>query len=193
MSEGKTFRVLAIGGSLRKGSYNRCVINALPELAPANVEIVIGPSFGDFPLYDSDLQAEGFPAPVRAMGDAIRAADGVVIVTPEYNYSVPGYLKNGLDWISRLPDTPFFGKPVALQSAAMSMLGGARAQYHLRQILVFLDVLVFNKPEVFITFAQNKIDAEGRLHDQQTRDFITQQLTGFAAFMDRVGDTKKGA
>jgi chromate reductase len=120
------------------------------------------------------------------MGEAIAQADGVIIVTPEYNYSVPGVLKNGLDWLSRLPAQPFAGKPTALQSASPGMIGGARAQYHLRQILVFLDAAVFNKPEVMIGQVMTKVDAgSGELTDEATRTFITGQLTSFAAFARR--------
>jgi chromate reductase len=112
----------------------------------------------------------------------------VVIVTPEYNYSVPGVLKNALDWVSRVPNQPFINKPVALQSAAISTLGGGRAQYHMRQIMVFLDAIVFNKPEVFIAVSKTKVDEEkGILTDQPTRDIIKQQLAAFATFIGRVG------
>jgi chromate reductase len=182
--------VLAICGSLRKGSFNRIVMDALPALAPAGMTITAAPPIGEMPLYDFDLQqSAGFPAGVTALADAIRAADGVIIVTPEYNYSVPGVLKNAIDWVSRVPNQPFQNKPVALQSAAISVLGGARAQYHLRQIMVFLDALVFNKPEVFVTTAQSKVNEETRaLTDEPTRAVIKTQLAAFATFIGRVGD-----
>ena len=118
------------------------------------------------------------------MGEAIAAADGVVIVTPEYNYSVPGVLKNAIDWLSRLPNQPFAGKPVAIQSASPGALGGARAQYHLRQSLVFLDARVLNRPEVMVGGAYGKADmASGDLTDQATKDFIAGQLKAFADFV----------
>jgi chromate reductase, NAD(P)H dehydrogenase (quinone) len=181
--------VLAICGSLRRGSYNRIVMEALPGLAPSGMTIAAAPSIGDFPLYNFDSQqASGFPADVVALADAIRAADGVIIVTPEYNYSVPGVLKNAIDWVSRVPNQPFQNKPVALQSAAIGILGGARAQYHLRQIMVFLDALVFNKPEVFVTMAKSKIDEEKiTLTDEPTREVIKAQLAGFSSFIAKVG------
>ena len=156
---------VTVTGSLRRGSYNAAIARALPELAPAGVTVSAAPSIRDIPLYDADLQAEGFPAAVTALGDAIRTADGVILVSPEYNYSVPGVLKNAIDWLSRLPEQPFAGKPVAIQSASMGVLGGARMQYHLRQIFVFLDARVLNKPEIMVGQAQNKIDAEGQLTD----------------------------
>jgi chromate reductase len=145
-------------------------------------------SVGEFPLYNADIQDTGFPSAVTAMGEAIAKADGVIIVTPEYNYSIPGALKNAIDWLSRLPSQPFAGKPVALQSASPGLLGGARAQYHLRQSLVFLDAFVLNKPEVMVGQVATKVDAtSGELKDQATRDFIAGQLRAFSAFIGKHG------
>ncbi len=178
--------VITICGSLRKGSFNRMLANALPGLAPAGMTITASPSI-EMPLYNADLQAEGWPAPVTALGDAIRAADGVIIVTPEYNYSVPGALKNAIDWVSRLKDQPFANKPVCLQSASQGPLGGARMQYHARTMMVFLDAFVFNKPEIFVGGAAQRFDEKtGELKDEATRNIIKQQLEGFEAFIARV-------
>jgi chromate reductase len=128
--------------------------------------------------------AVGFPGPVNVLADAMRIADGVIIVTPEYNYSIPGGLKNAIDWVSRLPNQPFAGKPVALQSASPGPLGGARVQYDLRRAMVFLDAFVLNKPEIFIGGCASKIDERtGELKDAATRDFIKQQLAAFAKFI----------
>jgi chromate reductase, NAD(P)H dehydrogenase (quinone) len=181
--------VLALGGSLRRGSFNGILVDTLPSLAPDGMTITKAPPIGGMPLYNFDLQQEqGFPADVTALAEAIRAADGVIIVTPEYNYSVPGVLKNAIDWVSRVPNQPFANKPIALQSAAIGILGGARAQYHLRQVMVFLDALVFNKPEVFVTMAKSKFDEETRaLTDEPTRDVIKQQLAAFSGFIAKVG------
>ena len=188
MVDGKMLTVLSICGSLRKGSFNAMLANSLPPLVPEGMTIKASPPIGTMPLYNADIQAEGFPAAVNALGDAIRAADGVIIVTPEYNYSVPGVLKNAIDWVSRLKDQPFANKPVAIQSASQGPLGGPRAQYHLRQMLVFLDAFAFNKPEIFVGGVQNKVDAQkGEISDQATRDIIKQQLAGFAKFIERVG------
>ncbi|PHK96169.1 hypothetical protein CR162_04870 [Pseudoroseomonas rhizosphaerae] len=177
--------VVTLCGSLRAGSYNAAIQRALPELAPEGMSFSVLEGLGDIPLYDADLQAKGFPAAVTAMGEAIRAADGIVIVTPEYNYSIPGVLKNGIDWLSRLPDTPFAGKPMAIQSASMSVLGGVRAQYHLRQVAVFLDALVLNKPEVMVASAQQRVQ-DGKLTDEGTREVIRKQLAAFAGFIEKV-------
>jgi len=172
-------------GSLRQASYNHALARALPGLAPEGVTMSELGSIRDIPLYDQDENAKGFPAAVTTMGEAIRQADGVVIVSPEYNYSMPGVLKNALDWLSRLPNQPFAGKPVAIQSASMGPFGGARMQYHLRQTLVFLDARVLNKPEVMVGLAQTKIDEAGRIADKGTSDFIAGQLKAFADFARR--------
>lgn len=179
--------VITLCGSLRKGSFNRILANALPALAPEGMKITDAPSWANFPVYNADIQnGSGFPADVEGLAAAIRKADGVIIVTPEYNYSVPGGLKNAIDWVSRLKDQPFTNKPVAIQSASMGPLGGPRAQYHLRQMLVFLDALTFNKPEIFVGGAQNKLDPEKGLTDEPTRDIIKQQLAAFGKFIGRV-------
>jgi chromate reductase len=153
------------------------------------MELVDAPGFEDFPIYNADIQEKsGFPEEVVAFGNAIRDADGVIVVSPEYNFSIPGGLKNAFDWISRLEDQPFKGKPVALQSASPSPLGGGRVQYHLRQLMVFLDALVLNKPEIFVADVTNKVDEEkGELTDEKTRKFLSQQLAAFADFVRKVG------
>lgn len=181
--------VLVLCGSLRSESLNRMLCNTLPTVAPAGMRFTDAPDIGSIPLYNADLQeGDGFPDAVIALADAIRAADAVMIVSPEYNYSVPGVLKNAIDWVSRVPDQPFAGKPVALQSAAVGALGGARCQYHLRQIMVFLDAVLFNKPEVFVSFAKTKVDGEkGVVSDDATLKVMASQLEGFAAFINRLG------
>src|ERR1700687_2933697 len=126
-----TLKVLTICGSLRKGSYNAALARMAPKLAPAGLSFIDAPSFADFPIYNFDTQnSSGFPAGVTAGADAIRAADGLLIVSPEYNWSIPGGLKNTIDWVSRMKDQPFNTKPVAVQSGAGGLLGGARMQSH---------------------------------------------------------------
>ena len=181
MSQAKPLTFVSLLGSLRKGSFNAVVARNLASLAPAGVEITPLGSVGEIPHYDADRQADGFPAAVVAMGHAISAADGLIIVTPEYNYSVPGALKNALDWLSRLPDTPVSGKPVAIITASPGAIGGARAQHHLRQILVFLDGRVLNKPEVMVGQAASRLDPKtGLITDENTRNLIAAQLKALA-------------
>jgi len=179
-------RFVVLLGSLRKASFHATLARSLPSLAPEGVSIEFLESVGDIPHYDADVQAEGFPESVVKMGKAIKQADAVIIVSPEYNYSVPGVLKNALDWISRLPDTPFAGKPVALQTGSPGLIGGARAQYHLRQILVFFDALVLNKPEIMVGQLPSKIDqVNDQISDAQTRDFIATQLVALSKMVSQ--------
>jgi chromate reductase, NAD(P)H dehydrogenase (quinone) len=181
--------VLVICGSLRKGSYNAALGRALPALAPPALKLSPAPPYDKFPLYNADIQnASGFPAEVNTFADAIRGADGIIIVSPEYNWSIPGPLKNAIDWVSRMKEQPFKDKPVALQSASQGLLGASRMQYHLRQSLTSVDVFLFGRPEVIVTFAQNKIDEKtGELRDEPTKEMIKTQLAGFEKFIRRVG------
>jgi chromate reductase len=181
--------VIGICGSLRKGSYNRMVLNALPGWAPEGMTVTEAPPFTEFPLYNADIQnSSGFPAPVQKLAEAVRAADGVIFVSPEYNYSIPGGLKNAIDWVSRVPNQPFVGKPVAIISATGGILGGGRMQYDLRRCMIFLDALTMNKPEVFIGVASQKFDDKtGQLKDEQAVGFIKQQLAAFAKFIVQHG------
>ncbi len=181
--------VLVICGSLRKGSYNAALARTLPALAPPGLKLRSAPAFDKFPIYNHDIQDTiGFPAEVQAWADAIRSADGVIIVSPEYNWSIPGGLKNAIDWVSRMKDQPFKDKPVALQSAAGGILGGSRMQYHLRQSLTSVDTLLFGRPEVLVTFAAQKFDEKTlELKDQTAIDLIKQQLAGFEKFIRRLG------
>jgi len=182
----KTLNVISICGSLRKGSYNRMVMNALPGLAPEGMSINEAPPFAEFPLYNGDVEQQGIPPAVQRLADAVRAADGVIFNSPEYNYSIPGGLKNAIDWVSRVPNQPFARKPVAIQSAANGILGGGRMQYDLRRAMVFLDAATLNKPEIFIPNCSQRIDAKtGQITDQQSVGFIRQQLAAFAKFIEQ--------
>jgi chromate reductase len=176
--------VITIVGSLRKASYNAALARQLPQWAPEGMSIAASPPWAGFPIYNADDQAKGFPADVEALAEAIRNADGVIIVTPEYNYGIPGGLKNAIDWVSRLKDQPFAGKPVALQSVTAGPLGGGRMQYHLRQACVFLDALAFTRPEVFVGMAASKFDEKTLdFKDEAGINFIKQQLAGFEKFI----------
>lgn len=183
-----TIKVLTICGSLRKGSLNRALINALPGLASAGMAFTEAPSYRGFPHYDADLQmSEGFPSGVTALADAIRTADGVIIVSPEYNWTIPGALKNALDWLSRLSEQPFKEKPVLIQSVTTGSLGGARMQYHLRMALTFLNAFLFGTPEVFVSMGKTKFDEKTlALIDEPTRKIVAVQLAAFETFVARV-------
>ena len=180
-------KILTICGSLRARSYNRALMQALPKLAPAGMSFSESPSIAAIPHYNHDIQEKGFPAEANAFADAIRAANGVIIVSPEYNWTIPGTLKNAIDWVSRMKEQPFKEKAVALQSASAALLGGSRMQYHLRQCLTSIDAFVFGRPEVLVTFAPQKFDEQTlELKDQPTRDILKQQLEAFAKFIERV-------
>ena len=187
MAEPRTLSIVSICGSLRKESYNAALQRTLPALAPEGLKISVLAGVADMPLYNADVQAQGFPKAVTDLADAIRGADGLIFCSPEYNYSIPGVLKNAIDWLSRLKDQPFAGKPVLLMSASQGALGGARMQYHLRQVMVFVEAQVFNRPEVFIGSAQTKFDAQLKLTDQGTLDIIKQQLAAFEGFARKIG------
>ncbi|MGH7094019.1 MAG: NADPH-dependent FMN reductase [Stellaceae bacterium] len=175
MSEARPVSVLGICGSLRKSSFNMATLRTAIELRPAGMEVTVA-DISQLPLYDEDVRAQGFPAPVETLRQQIRAADALLFACPEYNYSMSGVLKNAIDWASRPPDQPFAGKPCAMLGAAAGMAGSARAQHHLRQSCVFLDMHPLNKPEVLIGQAQTKFDASGRLTDEAGRGFIRDLL-----------------
>jgi chromate reductase len=176
--------ILGFAGSLRKDSLNRALLRAALEFVPPEAKLEIFELDG-IPPFNQDLES-AIPVKVQEFKSKIRAADALLIVTPEYNYSVSGVLKNAIDWASRPPgDNSFDNKPVAIMSASTGILGGARAQYHLRQTLVFLNVHPVNKPEVFVTLAAQKFDSQGKLLDQKTGELITQLLANL------VGWTKK--
>lgn len=180
--------VLVVCGSLRKGSYNAALARSLPALAPPGMTLRAAPSFAGLPAYNFDEhEAQGLHPIAVAWIDAIRSADALIIVSPEYNWSIPGGLKNAIDWASRTKDQPFADKPVALQSAAGGQLGGSRMQYHLRQSLTSIDALIFGKPEVIVTFAAKKFDEKTlELTDQPTREMVKLQLANFEKFIRRV-------
>jgi chromate reductase len=186
MAEERPLRLVVMVGSLRKDSFNAAIARALPALAPEGVTIEPLPSVGDYPIFNADLEPAGMPEVVTRAAAAIAAADGVIIVTPEYNHTIPGGLKNAIDWISRIPKQPFAAKPIAIQTASQGPWGGLRAQLALRQMFVFLDGRLLNKPEVIIPLVRTKVDATTlELTDPATRGFIADQLKSFAAFIRR--------
>ena len=174
--------LLGICGSLRKSSLNRALLVAVGETLPQGSTLALWDSL-DLPIFNSDL---GEPARVVELKAAIRASDGVVFAVPEYNYSIPGGLKNALDWLSSPPKlSPLRGKPVALVGAASGMSGTIRAQTHMRQMLVFSDSPCLSQPEVLIPRAQERFDASGRLSDESTRSLLALFGASFVAFVER--------
>jgi chromate reductase len=168
-------KILGIHGSLRKASFNRMALNAAKSLLPAGTSMDIFELDG-IPVFDQDQEATP-PARVAEFKKAIRAADAILISTPEYNYSIPGGLKNAIDWASRpYGDSAWKGKPVAIMGASVGVIGTARAQYHLRQCFVFLDMPAVNQPEVMIGMAGAKFDAAGNLTDETSKKLIGQLL-----------------
>ena len=167
----KRVKVLGFAGSLRKSSYNKMLLQAAVELAGAAMEIEVFDLEG-IPLFNQDLERE-MPVKVQEFKAKIKAADAILFVTPEANYSVPGVLKNAIDWASRpYGDNSFKGKPAAIMSVSTGLLGGVRAQYHLRQMMVFLEMHPVNRPEVIVPLAAQKFDSEGKLVDQKTHDLV---------------------
>ncbi|MGH9982877.1 MAG: NADPH-dependent FMN reductase [Nitrososphaeraceae archaeon] len=181
----KTLKVIGFAGSLRSGSYNKALLHAATDLLPADLELEIFDLDG-IPGFNQDIEVD-MPIKVKDFKSKIRDADAILIATPEYNYSVPGVLKNAIDWASRpYGDNAFNEKPVAIMSASIGMLGGARAQYHLRQMFVFLNMYPINGPEVMVTFAQDKFDADGKLIDENTKKFVSQLLQNLANWTRRL-------
>jgi chromate reductase, NAD(P)H dehydrogenase (quinone) len=167
--------IVGLCGSLRRSSYNRMALELAGASLPAGASFEVL-DWRSIPAFDADRMSEGFPQAVTALAERIRAADGVVIATPEYNFTLPGMFKNALDWLSRLEQQPFAGKPLALLSAATGPLGGARVQYDLRRVMMFLNAMPLVKPEVFIGQAQTKFDADGACTDEATRKFVGDQM-----------------
>ena len=174
--------ILGIAGSLRKASFNRAALRAAQQLVPDGASLEIFDLDG-IPPFNQDDEAHP-PERVTLFKQRIRAADAILIVTPEYNYSIPGVLKNAIDWASRpYDDNSWDGKPVALMGASVGAMGTSRAQYHLRQVLVFINMYPLNKPEVMITNASQRFDAKGNLTDAETKAHIQKLLVALVAWV----------
>jgi chromate reductase len=188
MSAHDRIRVLGISGSLRKASYNTALLRAAIEIANENgLPVEITPAnIHEIPPYDEDVRAAGLPPAVQDFRAAISAAQAILFVTPEYNYSMPGVLKNAIDWASRPPAQPFADKPFAVMGASGGMSGTMRAQYHLRQTAVFLDMHALNKPEIFVRNAKEGFDETGRLRDEAVRKLIRDLLVALATWTRRI-------
>lgn len=181
----KQIVVLGFAGSLRKNSYNKALLQNAIGLMPRGTKLEIFDLEG-IPPFNQDLETR-MPEKVKEFKAKIRAADAILIATPEYNYSMSGVLKNAIDWASRpYGDNAFENKPVAVMSASPGMLGGARAQYHLRQVLVSLNAHTINRPEVIVSLVNNKIDEKGRVTDEKTREKIRELLESLVAWTKRI-------
>jgi chromate reductase, NAD(P)H dehydrogenase (quinone) len=184
--------ILGFAGSLRKDSYNRAILRAAASLVPGDAELSIFDLEG-IPPFNQDLEKEP-PEKVKDFKAKIRSAEAILISTPEYNYSIPGVLKNSIDWVSRpYGDNPLEGKPVAVMGASIGMVGTARAQYHLRQCFVFLNMYPLNRPEVMVPFAHEKIDKDGRVTDPKTLELIREllvSLVDWTLFLKTRGERK---
>ena len=186
----KTISILGIAGSLRKGSYNHGTLRAAVELVPEGASIEIFDLDG-IPGFNQDDE-QNPPEKVAELKRKIREADAILFVTPEYNNSVPGVLKNAIDWASRpYGDNAWNGKPAAIMGASIGGIATARAQYHLRQMMVFLNMFPVNQPEVMIANAAEKFDQEGNLTDEATKKFIRQLLENLVSWTQRIGEPQK--
>ena len=178
-------RIIALAGSLRRGSYNRALIRAARELAPAGMTIETI-EIGELPFYNADIEKDGDPPAVAAFKAALGPADGLLIATPEYNDGIPAVLTNAMDWGSRLPGrAPLTGKPVALMGASPSQVGTARGQMHLRQVLGHVQARVLPPPELLVARAHERFDAELRLKDETTRKMLGDLLVRFGRWIER--------
>jgi chromate reductase len=179
-------KILGFAGSLRQASFNRALLRAAKELTPAGVEIDIADLDG-VPMYNSDLETSAFPATVKALRAHIAASGAVLIATPEYMFSVSGVLKNVLDWLARPPEPrALWDKPVGIMGASPGLVGTARAQLHLRQILLHERAAVLPHPQLLVPDARNKFDANGVLIDQETRTKVTEYVDALARWARRL-------
>jgi len=175
MSAPSRIKLLGISGSLRAQSYNSGALSVVGSVLPEDMEFDVA-GLTDLPFYSADVEQRGFPAEVESFRRNVAAADALIFAVPEYNFSVPGVLKNALEWLSRPPNSPTNGKPCAMLGASVSPLGTARGQFHFRHICVSLNMIPVNAPHVDITNAKTKFDAQGRLTDQASIDLIRQLI-----------------
>lgn len=183
--DSRVFNVVGFSGSLRRASFNSALLRAATELAPPRLRITTY-ELHALPHYNADLEASGVPSTVLELREAVRQSDGLLIATPEYNHGIPGVLKNAIDWLSRPPRSSCLsGKPAAIMGASAGVTGTARCQEQLRQVLVATNTYTLLRPEVLVGHADTKIDADGQLTDQATRDFLAKFLDHFVLWIAR--------
>jgi chromate reductase len=188
-----TITVLGIAGSLRRGSYNRALLRSAQSLAPADMRLDLF-DLHDVPFYDADVEKKGDPGAVTVLKRRVREADALVIATPEYQHSLPGVLKNALDWASRPPkDPPLKGKPIAMMGATPGRYGTARAQAELRKVLAYNDAVVVNRPEVLVANARETFGEAGELVDETARDLVRELLTTLGWWARLLRDARRAS
>ncbi|MEM3227639.1 MAG: NADPH-dependent FMN reductase [Candidatus Micrarchaeaceae archaeon] len=178
-------KILGLSGSLRRGSFHSALLRAAKELLPEGAELEIY-DISKIPFFNQDLE-QSIPEEVQKFKEAIRKADALLFASPEYNHSISGVLKNAIDWASRPPnDNVFDGKPAAIISASTGAYGGIRAQYHLRQVFVYLNIHAINRPQIAIPFADQKFDKDGNLIDEKVRENLREQLKSLVDWAIRI-------
>ncbi|HUD05139.1 MAG TPA: NAD(P)H-dependent oxidoreductase [Patescibacteria group bacterium] len=176
-------KILGVGGTLRKGSYSKALLLEAQKLAPEGIVIELT-DIGNFPLYNPDIE---MPSVVQDFKNKVKAADAILFSTAEYNYSVPGSLKNALDWASRpYGDNSWEDKPAAIMSESVGMLGGVKAQYHLRQMMLFINMHPLNRPEVVVGNVAEKFNAQGNLTDEHTKEKIKELVQSLVDWTERI-------
>lgn len=183
-----SINIAGISGSLRKGSFNTATLHAARQLAPSglNIDII---TLHDFPLFNEDVEAEGWPSPVQAVREQLKSVDGIIFAVPEYNYGMSGVLKNGIDWLSRPTGKgPIVGKPVGIVGASLSMIGTARAQEQVRQAAFYNKMPLLAEAEVLIANASSRFDSDGNLTDEDTRNFLRQMLNAMREWILRLNN-----
>ncbi len=181
-------KILGISGSLREGSFNTGLLRAAGELLPDGM-LLETYDIAPIPLYNEDLRVNGYPETVQDFRNRIAVSDALLIAAPEYNYSIPGVLKNALDWASRPPEPPLVKKPAAIMGASPGPFGTVRGQLHLRQVCVCVNMLPLGKPEVMVNNAQAKFDGHGRLIDEPSRAHVRDLLTALKAWVAQLKGT----
>lgn len=175
MASQSSIRLLGVSGSLRENSYNSGALRSVPQLLPDGMMFEVA-DLASLPFYNADVEQAGLPEPVKAFRARAVGADALIFAMPEYNFSIPGVLKNALEWLSRPPNPPTNGKPCAVFGASVSPLGTARGQFHFRHVCVSLNMVVVNVPHVDITNAKTKFDAQNRLIDAASLESLRHLL-----------------